>query len=54
MINFALCLQSSLAMLYLILISRKTEIKGETLVLTTNHFEFTGIRIRVKMFRLAQ
>lgn len=41
-------------MWYLILISRKTEIKRETLVLTTNHSEFTGIRIRPKMFRLAQ
>lgn len=54
MINFALCLQNSLAMLYLILISRKTEIKRETLGLTTNHFEFTGVRIWPKMFRLAQ
>lgn len=45
MINFALCLQNSLAMLYLILISWKTEIKAEALVLTTNHSEFTGIRI---------
>lgn len=54
MINFALCLQNSLAMLYLILISRKTEIKGETLGLTTNNFEFTGVRIWPKMFRLAQ
>lgn len=54
MINFALCLQNSLAMLYLILISWKTEVKGETLILTTNHFEFTGIRIWPKMFRLAQ
>lgn len=54
MINFALCLQCSLAMLYLILISRKTEIKGETLVITANHFEFTGIRIWPEMFRLAQ
>lgn len=45
MINFALCLQCSLAMLYLILISRKTEIKGETLVITANHFEFTEIWI---------
>ena len=54
MINFVLCLQNSLAMLYLMLISRKTEIKGETLVLTTNHFEFTGIRIWPKMFRLAE
>lgn len=54
MINFALCLQKSLAMLYLILISRKTERKGETLILTTNHFEFTGVRIWPKMFRLAQ
>lgn len=42
MIDFALCLQNSLAMLYLILISRKTEIKGETLFLATNHFHSLG------------